>query len=285
MYTADKVVEVLANIGVTEPHISQWERYFGFNIPHDKAGKKYYSDAHIKTFKAIKKYLALGYKLSDIKAKIKSAQAKPQPIRETKENSSNPIKSEQIPQKQVTYSSEENLHLIMLVERLLDEKDQLLADKESLLEHTHQVEMQKQELSKASIEYADQINKNIRELERLENLLKTNVADIPPTTFKGSWNGKAKLLKVVFDSIGLDIPKERVKSFKVTESPRRLYGNMVVLVSNFNCDNEPLWERTETYRMVYLNDNELTGELDVEYFVDDACVAKAIYKICCSRKK
>ena len=70
MFTCEKVVEVLENIGVTEQQILKWERYYGLDVPHDRSGKKYYDEKHIKAFKQIKKYIALGYKEEEIKEKL-----------------------------------------------------------------------------------------------------------------------------------------------------------------------------------------------------------------------
>lgn len=290
MFTSEKVLDVLTNIGVTKDQIEKWERYFGIDVPHDKYGRKFYTSDHIKVFKAIKKNVTLGYSLPEIRKKLNLgpvAVEKDPPQRKKEYNikpASNPINKPITKSDSVSSNSEDNLYLIMLVERVMDEKDQLLRDKDYLLEQLHLLEMQKQEIKKASLEYIDQISEYTSQVEALEQQLQTNVAEIPAENFVGSWSGRAKLIKTIFDNIGIDIPKERNKSFKVTEPPKRHYGNMAVLMSSFKCEDDPLWERVETYRVAYLNDEELKGELDVEYFVDDVPVAKAIYTINCLRK-
>ena len=292
MFTSEKVVEVLENIGVSQEQINKWERYYGLDVPHDNHGRKFYTEKHIKTFKAIKKNLALGYSLADIKKKLNlgpKIQQKPIPP-EVNKHDQGPVNTTN-PQHQRPYDilnkqskSEDNLYLIMLLERVMDEKEQLAKDKDYLLEQLHLLEMQKQELRKASLEYVDQISKYVNQVEVLEEQLLTTIAEIPADNFTGSWTAKAKLLKVIFDTVGIDIPKERTKSFKVTDKPKRLYGNMSVFMSTFNCEDDPLWERIETYRVAYINEEELKGELDVEYYVDNVPVAKAIYSIHCTRK-
>lgn len=287
MYTAEKVFEVLENIGVTAEQVSQWENYFGLAIPHDKQGKKFYTDKHIKVFKTIKKDLALGYKLTDIRNKLRSSFANanlPKNIPDSK-STTNPMKANPYEIMPKESNRSDNLHLIMLVEKLIDEKNQIIADRDYLLEQIHVLEMQKHDLSNTSLEYLEQISKYANQVEALEEQLQLSVAEIPAEKFMDSWNAKAKLLKVVFNTIDVDIPKERNKSFKVTDLPKRIYCNMAVFISSFKCEDDPLWERTETYRVVYINEEELKGELDVEYFVDNVSVAKAIYAITCSRKK
>lgn len=330
MFTCEKVVEVLENIGVTEQQILKWERYYGLDVPHDRSGKKYYDEKHIKAFKQIKKYIALGYKEEEIKQKlclwpkirednnIKSkfgqqllvaaldpdnlkagkAQkiAKKNPVEIAKqikesisfqnsaESTTNPIEKT-LPNGDPSYHTpEDNLYLMMLLERVMNEKDKLEKSKDYLLEQIHVLEMQKQEIRSASLEYVDQISEQEHQIEALEEQLLTNVPAIPGEKFVGSWNGKAKMIKLIFDTIGIDIPKERNKTFRVTTEPKRLYGNMAVFTSSFSCEEDPLWDRVEVYRVAYMNEEELVGELDVEYYVDDVPVAKAIYMINCSRK-
>jgi DNA-binding transcriptional MerR regulator len=287
VYTANKVVEVLANLGVTEDQIRHWERYFGLPVPHDKQGRKFYNESHIKFFKNVKKHLALGYKLADIKKKLAPEKAftlKPEqkpPLNPSTRPASKPIQ----PGETLTTKPAENLQLIMLLERVMDEKNQLLIERDYLLEHVHVLEMQKQEVTKTSLEYLEKISEQQEIINNLETAVEQSTAPLQPDVFIGSWSGKAKLLKIAFDSVDIDIPSERNKSFKVTDPPKRVYGNLAVLISSFQSDNDPYWERTETYRVVYISENKLKGELDVEYFVDEVCVAKAIYSITCQRKK
>lgn len=290
MFTSEKVLDVLTSIGVTKDQIDKWERYFGIDVPHDKYGRKFYTSDHIKLFKAIKKNVTLGYSLPEIKKKLNLCPRITETPPENKEKKYNikpttPPASRPLQNQQTTTSStEDNLYLIMLVERVMDEKEQLIKDKDYLLEQLHVLEMQKQDIKKASLEYVDQISTFTSQIEALEQQLQTSIAEIPAENFVGSWSGKARLIKTIFDNIGIEIPKERSKAFKVTDPPKRCYGNMAVLMSSFKCDEDPLWERVETYRVAYLNNEELRGELDVEYFVDEVPVAKAIYAITCLRK-
>ncbi len=286
MYTAGKVVEVLKNIGVTPEQIGQWERYFGIPVPHDTQGKKYYNDSHIKFFKNVKKYLALGYKLSDIKSRLNAEIPAPSPpVKKSPDpKTTKPLNKPIINNANLKTPDKGTLHLIMLVERLMDEKNQLLTERDYLLEQIHVLEMQKQQISKASLEYIDQLSEKEEKIASLEKDMETTIASVSAEAFTGSWSGRAKLIKVVFDSIEADIPRERTKSFKVTDPPKRLYHNMAVFMSSFQNSDDPYWERTETYRLAFNNNHELTGELDVEYFVDDVCVAKAIYSILCTKK-
>lgn len=330
MFTCEKVVEVLENIGVTEQQILKWERYYGLDVPHDRNGKKYYDEKHIKAFKQIKKYIALGYKEEEIKDKLslwprlkddndiktkfgkqllvaaldpdniksekKQQLSKKNPVEIAKQikeaitfqnavaPTTNPIAKPLPKGDPVYHTPEDNLYLMMLLERVMDEKHKLEKSKDYLLEQIHVLEMQKQEIRNASFEYVDQISEQENQIEALEEQLLISVADIPGEKFVGSWNGKAKMIKLIFDSIGIDIPKERNKSFRVTTEPKRLYGNMAVFTSSFSCEEDPLWDRVEVYRVAYMNEEELIGELDVEYYVDDVPVAKAIYMITCTRK-
>lgn len=291
MYTAQKVVEVLDPLGVTHDQINQWEKGYEISIPTDPDGTKLYNDDHIKIFKSIKKYLTLGYNVYEIKRKLNVVRNTPvKPVKTLQPRdiklplAQNPMKPKSVNVKPSSSGQVDNLPLIKLIERLMDEKNQLMAEKNNLSEQIHLLELQESELTKASLDYNDEISRLNLQVEILEEQLKTYIAEIPAQKFMGSWNGRAKLLKVVFDTLDIDIPKERNKSFRVTEPPKRMYGNMAVFVSSFKCEEDPLWERMETYSVAYLNNDELKGELDVEYFVDNVAVAKVIYSIYCNRK-
>lgn len=286
MLTCEKVVETLANIGVTKEQIDNWERFYALKIPQDKNGRKLYNDNHLKLFKAIKKHLAIGYSLADIKQKLN---LEVKPVQQTQLTSQmksaiNPMRTPHPQHQQRNSKPEDHMQFFILLERLMEDKDKLVKDKDFLMEHIHLLEMHNRELEKIKTEYEDQISKYINQIEALEEQLLTSIAEIQVESYVDSWVGKAKLLKIIFDTVGIDIPKERNKSFKVTDPPKRLYGNMVVFMSSFKSDEDPLWERIETYRVAYINEEELKGELDVEYFVDNVPVAKAIYTISCYRK-
>lgn len=287
VFLKDKSPNILEKLGIKEEEIQFWQKIFSIAIHKDKLGNNVYNDNLIKIFKNIKKDLALGYNYEEIGKKLgieknyPTAQEKPyckttiNPIKRPLNQSNNFEK----------ISSNDNLHLIKLIERLMDEKNQMIFEKDYLLGEIHGLKLKIQELQAESDEFADQISKYMNQIEILEDQLLTYVPEIGADKFLGNWLAKAKLLKIVFNTVDIDIPKERNKSFKVIDNPKRIYGNLAVLTSKFKCDEDPLWERYETYRIAYMNPEELKGELDVEYYVDNVPIAKAVYDITCQKKQ
>lgn len=145
-----------------------------------------------------------------------------------------------------------------LIDHLESYKDQI-----DILEH------QKREMF-AAIEELGNFNKQEKE--------NTNA-------YIGSWTARSTLVKSSFNSIDINIPKEKTKTFKIAEVPKRKYGSLVVLVSTKNYPNDPLWKKVETYKVALLNEEELAGELDVEYYIDEIPVAKALYTVQCHKLK
>ena len=286
MFLCEKSTEILEKLGINKKEILFWETIFDLNIPRDEQNNRIYNDKNIRCFKNIKKDLALGYTFQEIGAKLgieKKASSSPS-TNSRNISMINPIKTTlNYKKNSETINPKDNLHLIKLIERLMDEKNQMIFDKDYLLEENHKLKLKVQELQKETEEYIDHITKYAAQIEILEDQLTTTIPEIEPQKFNGSWSGKAKLIKVEFNSLDIEIPKERNKSFKITDSPKRIYGNCTVLVSKFKCEEDPLWERCETYHIIYLNPEKLKGELDVEYFVDNVPVAKAIYEITCNK--
>lgn len=286
MFLRDKAPNVLEKLGIKEEEILYWQSIFDLAIQKDKQGNNLYNDNLIKTFKNIKKDLALGYNYEEIGKKLGIEKNYPA-LQEKPSNkvTINPIRKPINQNKNFeTVSSNDNLHLIKLIERLMDEKNQMIFEKDYLLGEIHGLKLKIQELQTESDEYADQISKYMNQIEVLEDQLSTYIPEIGSDKFIGNWLARAKLIKIVFNTVDIDIPKERNKSFKVIDNPKRIYGNLAVLTSKFKCDEDPLWERYETYRIAYMNPEELKGELDVEYYVDNVPIAKAIYEIICQKK-
>ncbi|MDX2084233.1 MAG: MerR family transcriptional regulator [Candidatus Melainabacteria bacterium] len=67
MTTLDSVLDSLKRFDIDEAHLRQWEEALGLNIPVDAEGRKQYSPHHINLFKNIKKHLALGRTLEQIR--------------------------------------------------------------------------------------------------------------------------------------------------------------------------------------------------------------------------
>ncbi len=70
MITHERALETLGRFNIDEDQIEDWEAQLGLEIPVDQHGNKVYSPLHINLFKNIKKHLALGRSLVEIKRMV-----------------------------------------------------------------------------------------------------------------------------------------------------------------------------------------------------------------------
>lgn len=67
MTTIDTVLDALKNYQIDERTVYEWETSLGLVIPVDEQGRKHYSPHHINLFRNIRKHLALGRTLDQIR--------------------------------------------------------------------------------------------------------------------------------------------------------------------------------------------------------------------------
>lgn len=70
LITQERILETLGRFNIDEDQLADWEAELGLDIPKDKFGNKLYSQLHINLFKNVKKHLALGRSLSEIKRMV-----------------------------------------------------------------------------------------------------------------------------------------------------------------------------------------------------------------------
>lgn len=70
MITQQRALETLERFQIDASQLNEWESELGLDIPMDAFGNKIYSQLHLNLFKNIKKHLALGRSLSDIKRMV-----------------------------------------------------------------------------------------------------------------------------------------------------------------------------------------------------------------------
>ncbi len=70
MITQERVLKTLSKFNVTEDELLEWEKELGLDIPTDRFGNKHYSQLHVNLFKNVKKHLAIGRSLNEIKRMI-----------------------------------------------------------------------------------------------------------------------------------------------------------------------------------------------------------------------
>lgn len=67
MFTVDTVMDALKKFDIDQATLDEWEQQLGLSIPVDEYGRKQYSPHHVNLFKNIKKHLALGRTMSEIR--------------------------------------------------------------------------------------------------------------------------------------------------------------------------------------------------------------------------
>ncbi|MBK8191147.1 MAG: MerR family transcriptional regulator [Vampirovibrionales bacterium] len=141
MFTVDTVLESLQKFDIDEDTLRQWEGELGLNIPTDEFGRRQYSPHHINLFKNIRKNLALGRTLQEIREIVSlppENASRPAPIsRVTRPYAQMPARSARGAQ---AMSSERSTQVVQMLDRLMAEKDSLqgkLVETEKLNSHLY----------------------------------------------------------------------------------------------------------------------------------------------------
>jgi DNA-binding transcriptional MerR regulator len=131
-----------------------------------------------------------------------------------------------------------------------------------------------------------QVNDNLRkQAQQREQKIEAMKAAFNPDKFRGDWMETGSLVEVVYDNFGINIESERVRLFRVSERPSRIYGAMAVINTSYHYETNNLWKRDETLMVSYMDEHTLEGELIAEYILDGVPVAKALYRVTCQRSQ
>ena len=362
MYTVDTALEALKKYDIEEPDLLAWEKELNLEIPVDGYGRKQYSPHHVNLFKNIKKHIALGRTIDEIKQIInlppietskpqpKSDAPKPVPIQHavpqplagssvstTKPAQAKPIQKSpyaSVPKRPAVRggASEGAANVINLVQRLNREKDQLykkLLETEKLNSHLYsanslfhkkvremalqikqlrenfnenekfklmddKARLHKQliDAEKLSQYKQEEIlnqklqNEGLRQqIKQLDNRISALSAPFDASKFCGDWMETGHLVEVIYDNFGINIESERVRLFRISEKPTRMYGNMAIINTSYQYETNNLWKREESLMVSYLDEQTLEGELVAEYILDGVPVAKASYRVTCRRSE
>jgi DNA-binding transcriptional MerR regulator len=117
----------------------------------------------------------------------------------------------------------------------------------------------------------------------LEQRIKDSHKHVPASAYVGTWQERAQLAEVVYDSFGINFEAERNQTLNIPQPPQRLYGNAVILSTQYDYEANPMWKRNETLMLAYEADNTMSGELITEFLLDGVPVGKAIYQVHCQR--
>lgn len=124
-----------------------------------------------------------------------------------------------------------------------------------------------------------------KQKQQLENKITAMNAAFDPGMFCGDWMETGSLVEVVYDNFGINIEPERVRLFRISEKPSRIYGTLAIISTSYQYETNNLWKRDETLMVSYMDEQTLEGELVAEYVLDGVPVAKALYRVTCRRSQ
>ena len=352
MYTVETALESLKKYDIVESDLNAWEKALNLDIPVDEYGRKQYSPHHINLFKNVKKHIALGRTLNEIRQIINLpplVDSKPQATSSSAPDSASksPAMSSasaaqakvlqkspyaSVPKRPAIKNGSGNgaASVVALVQRLTREKDQLykkLLETEKLNSHLYsanslfhkkmkamaaqinnlrenlkenenfkllddKAKLHRQLLTAEKLaqykneELQQQIQKNEQlhqEIQRLENRIQAMTSGFDVQRFCGDWMETGHLVEVLYDNFGINIESERVRLFRISEQPTRVYGNTAIITTSYQYETNNLWRRNETLTVSYIDEETLDGELVAEYVLDGVPVAKALYRVSCRR--
>lgn len=162
--------------------------------------------------------------------------------------------------------------------KLLDEKSRLhkqLLDSERLIQAKQeeiQNEKQRNEMMKHHV-------------HQMEDRVASLTTPFDAAKFCGDWMETGALVEVIYDNFGINIESERVRLFRISELPERIYGSMTIINTSYHYETNNLWKRNESLMVSYIDDQTLEGELSAEYILDGVPVAKANYHVTCRRSQ
>lgn len=166
-----------------------------------------------------------------------------------------------------------------------NEKFKLLEDKARL--HKQLIDAEKlSQYKQEEILNHKMANEDLRkQIQALENKIGAMNAAFDASKFCGDWMETGHLVEVIYDNFGINIEPERVRLFRISEKPSRIYGAMATIHTSYQYETNSLWKRDETLMVSYIDEQTLEGELLAEYILDGVPVAKAVYRVTCRRSQ
>ncbi|MEM0952369.1 MAG: hypothetical protein AAGI66_09565, partial [Cyanobacteria bacterium P01_H01_bin.74] len=163
------------------------------------------------------------------------------------------------------------------------EKFQLMDDKAKLHKQLIDVEKLGQYKQEEILNLKIALDEKTKALEEAKAKLALANQAFSAHHFCGDWMESGTLADVVYDNFGIAIEPERIRLFRISEPPERLYGKTMIISTNYQYDTNTIWKRDETLIVNFIDSNTLRGEVLVEYIMDGVPVAKAVYQVTCSR--
>ncbi len=356
LFTLETVLDRLEQFDIDQKTLESWQQELGLMIPVNREGQKQYSPHHVNLFKNIRKHLALGRTLAEIRDLIQlpaeqssRPQASLKPVTRVSESSVKTYatvpKASTLLKGQVSSASnsmlgmietlnteKEQLHRKLMeteklnshlynannlfhkkVKTLTDTVDalreelkenknfQLLDEKAQLQKQLIASEKMRQEAQKDIASLSIGLEKSKENYHEMEMILDCRIRELQQTLekssqitleatskfnvrrFCGDWEEESKLLDVEYDNFGINIEPSRQRVFRVSEVPVQSFGNTAVITTRYEYETNALWKRIETLIVSCMPNDQLNGQLIMEYVIDGVPVAKAIYGVVCKR--
>jgi DNA-binding transcriptional MerR regulator len=204
LFTTETALDALKKYDINEDALREWESELGLQVLIDEYGRKQYSPHHINLFKNVKKHLALGRSLQQIKAIISlppSKESKPQELLDGQISKAGKHYATVPHRPTLSSGVAGEVGLVELLNKLISEKDQLhkkLVETEKLNSHLYNANNLFHRKMK---EYTNQINNLKVYIAQIKEHMKENQS-------LKLMDDKARLQKQFLDMEKASIAKE-----------------------------------------------------------------------------
>jgi DNA-binding transcriptional MerR regulator len=154
----------------------------------------------------------------------------------------------------------------------------LMEEKATLQRQLLDVERNKLEQQRAFNQEQQKVHQLSQQLENIQQQWQELTTGFNPKRFVGHWQETLLLKQKVFDTFGLNVEPQRNQHRVFEIAPTRVAGNAGFFSFEYRYPDNAVWKRLEALSLVCVSENELVGEVSVDYVLDGVIVCRAIYQ-------
>jgi DNA-binding transcriptional MerR regulator len=154
----------------------------------------------------------------------------------------------------------------------------LMEEKATLQRQLLDVERNKLEQQRAFNQEQQKVQQLSQQLAAIQQQWQELTTGFNPKRFVGHWQETLLLKQKVFDTFGLNVEPQRNQHRVFEVAPTRVAGNAGFFSFEYRYPDNAVWKRLEALSLVCVSENELVGEVSVDYVLDGVIVCRAIYQ-------
>ena len=154
----------------------------------------------------------------------------------------------------------------------------LMEEKATLQRQLLDVERNKLEQQRAFNQEQQKVQQLSQQLAAIQQQWQELTTGFNPKRFVGHWQETLLLKQKVFDTFGLNVEPQRNQHRVFETAPTRVAGNAGFFSFEYRYPDNAVWKRLEALSLVCVSENELVGEVSVDYVLDGVIVCRAIYQ-------